>query len=171
MIAFRVFSTLFVCGYAAISHFDPASAQPAADFYRGNQIRLIIPSGPGGGYDVYGRTFARHFGRHIPGNPTIVSQNMPGAGGLLATNHVYLRGARDGTVLTNAFNTMTLEPLLGGTGVQYDPLKFKWIGSMGKQDSLCVTWHTSKTKTLQDAMKFETTVASTGVTGNRATVQ
>ena len=108
----------------------PAMADEVADFYRGRQIAVIVGYGPGGGYDLYGRLVARHIGRHMPGTPTVIVQNMPGAGSLRAANHIYNSAPRDGT----AFGIFARNiPLMGLTGhnpaVQFDPRKFNWIGS------------------------------------------
>ena len=108
----------------------PAQADALADFYRGKQLTLIVGYGPGGGYDLYGRLVARHIGRHLPGNPNVVVQNMPGAGSLRAANHIYNTAPRDGT----AFGIFARNvPLMGLSGhnpaVQFDPRQFNWIGS------------------------------------------
>jgi tripartite-type tricarboxylate transporter receptor subunit TctC len=110
--------------------FLPAMADENADFYRGKQLAVIVGYGPGGGYDLYGRLVARHIGRHIPGTPSVIVQNMPGAGSLRAANHIYNSAPRDGT----AFGIFARNiPLMGLTGhnpaVQFDPRKFNWIGS------------------------------------------
>jgi tripartite-type tricarboxylate transporter receptor subunit TctC len=147
----------------------PANADSVADFYKGKQVKFIMGAGVGGGYDAYGRVLARYLGRHIPGNPKIIAQNMPGGGSLKLTNFMYNKAARDGTVIGSNYNTITLEPLIGGRAVKFDPLKLNWLGSMGKQPTVCVIWKTSKTKTLDDAMKRVTVVGATSPTGNRST--
>jgi len=108
----------------------PARADDVAEFYKGKRVNLIVSYGPGGGYDVYGRVVARHIGRHIPGNPGIVVQNMPGAGSLRGANYLYNVAPKDGT----AFGIFARNiPMLGliktGQKVQFDPLKFTWVGS------------------------------------------
>ncbi len=108
----------------------PARADAVADFYKGKQVSLIVGYGTGGGYDVYGRLFARHLGRHIPGNPNVVVQNMPGAGSLRAVNHLYNTAPKDGTAIATFGRDM---PLLGVIGhnpnVRFDARKFTWLGS------------------------------------------
>lgn len=108
----------------------PAKAEAPADFYKGKQLTIIVGYGPGGGYDLYGRLVARHIGRHMPGTPNAIVQNMPGAGSLRAANYIYNTAPRDGT----AFGIFARNvPLMGLSGhnpaVQFDPRKFNWIGS------------------------------------------
>jgi tripartite-type tricarboxylate transporter receptor subunit TctC len=108
----------------------PAQADPVADFYKGKQINLIVGYGPGGGNDVYARLLARHMGRHIPGNPNVVVQNMPGAGSLRAINYIYNVAPKDGTAFGTFARTMPLLSAMGGnTSVQFDARKLTWLGS------------------------------------------
>jgi len=147
----------------------PAAAQN--DLYAGKQIRMVIGSGAGGGYDVYARFLARHISRHIPGNPVIVSQNMPAASGLAATNWAYSPAApRDGSVILATYNALLDDPLYGSPVARFDPLKFEAVGSIAKQQTVCATWYTSKIKTIGQARQQEVTVSSTGSSGDRATM-
>jgi tripartite-type tricarboxylate transporter receptor subunit TctC len=130
---------------------------------------MVIASGPGGGYDTYARVLGRHMAKHIPGQPTMINQNMDGAGGVTAANWAYNIGAKDGTVIVAPYNTVLLEPLFGNKAAQYDTRKFEWIGSIGKQQQACFTWHTSKVTTIEDATKQEVIFAATGATSNSAT--
>jgi tripartite-type tricarboxylate transporter receptor subunit TctC len=108
----------------------PARADAVADFYKGKQIIMVVSYGPGGGYDTYARVLATHMGRHIPGNPTIIPQNMPGAGSLKGANFIYNVAPKDGTVFgTFARNIPLLGLLKTDQNVQYDPRKFTWLGS------------------------------------------
>jgi tripartite-type tricarboxylate transporter receptor subunit TctC len=124
---------MWKCLLAAAAFFIPilpANADAVADFYRGKQLSIIVGYGPGGGYDLYARLLARHISRHMPGTPAAIVQNMPGAGSLRAANYIYNTAPRDGT----AFGIFARNvPLMGLTGhnaaVQFDPRKFKWIGS------------------------------------------
>jgi tripartite-type tricarboxylate transporter receptor subunit TctC len=142
---------------------DAAAAQPTTPFYAGTQIRMVIASGAGGGYDVYARFLARHLSRHIPGNPTIVSQNMPAASGLAATNWAYSAAApRDGTAIVATFNALLDDPLYGSPVARFDPLRFESVGSIAKQQTVCATWHTSRIKTIDQARQQEVTVSATG---------
>jgi tripartite-type tricarboxylate transporter receptor subunit TctC len=139
--------------------------------YVGKQIRMVIGSGAGGGYDTYARFLARHLVRHIPGNPTIVSQNMPAASGLAATNWAYSAAApRDGTVILATYNALLDDPLYGSPVARFDPLKFESIGSIAKQQTICATWHLSPIKTIVQAREREVTVSATGASGDRATM-
>jgi len=109
----------------------PASAQSVADFYQGKQITLIVGAASGGGYDAQARLLARHIGKHIPGNPTVVVQNMPGAGSGKAAAFLYMQGAKDGTDLGAVYPGAIMDPLLGehGDKAPYDPTKFQYIGT------------------------------------------
>jgi tripartite-type tricarboxylate transporter receptor subunit TctC len=107
-----------------------AQADPVADFYKGKQVQIIVGYGPGGGNDVYARLLARHIGKHIPGNPNVVVQNMPGAGSLRAVNYLYNVAPKDGTAFgTFARNMPLLSALGANTNVQFDPRKLTWLGS------------------------------------------
>jgi len=133
-----------------------APADPVASFYRGRTIQLLIGFGPTGGYDTYARTLARFMGKHIPGNPTIVPQNMPGAGSLKVANYIYNVAPKDGTVIGTFARGLPMERLLGRTaGQQFDATKFTWIGSITDEPSVCAFWHTSAVHTWDD-MKSKT---------------
>jgi tripartite-type tricarboxylate transporter receptor subunit TctC len=107
-----------------------ARADAVADFYKGKQVNLIVGYGPGGGYDIYARLLARHFGRFIPGNPNVIVQNMPGAGSLRAVNYLYNIAPKDGTVIGMFSRNMPLIGLLGGNAnAQFNPRRFTWLGS------------------------------------------
>jgi tripartite-type tricarboxylate transporter receptor subunit TctC len=159
-----------VAASAAIAGFTvcafSASALHAADFYKGKELKLVSGSGVGGGYDGYSRLLARHIGDHIPGHPNLVVQNMPGASGIKAANWLYNVAPKDGTVFGGTYNNLVIEPLLGDKQTQFDPRKFQWIGAMGKQYLTCSVWHTSPVHTVEDAMKQEVKVSTTGATGN-----
>lgn len=118
-------------------------AQSAADFYKGKNVDLYIGYSAGGGYDVYARSLARHMGRFIPGNPTIVPKNMPGAGSLVLANWLYNVAPKDGTAFGIIGRGTGFDPLLGSTKAQFDAAKFNWIGSMNDEVSVCVAWHTT----------------------------
>jgi tripartite-type tricarboxylate transporter receptor subunit TctC len=146
-------------------------SQQAKDFYTGKQITLLIGTTAGGGYDAYGRLLARHIGRHIPGNPSVVAKNMPGAGGAALANHLYNRAPKDGTEIATTQNGLPFEKLFhmlspGGKAALFDSTKFGWIGSMTQTVFVTVTWHTSPTKTLKDAMTRETTLGASGTSAD-----
>ena len=132
-----------------------------ADFYRGRSISLVIGFGAGGGYDAYARLLTRHIGRHIPGNPSLVAQNMQGAGGLKATQFLYDVAPRDGTVIGTVARGQPLAPLLLGN-TSFDATRFTWIGSVTDEASLCLSWFTSKARTWRDLMTAETLFAGEG---------
>ena len=115
----------------------PASAQ---DFYRGKTINLIVGNAAGGGYDIYARLLARHMGRYIPGEPSFVVRNMPGAGGMVLSNHIYAQAPRDGLTLGLMGRSNTIEPLLGNPSAKYRPEEFLWVGtpSSYEDDSYCI---------------------------------
>ncbi len=145
-----------------------ANAQDLAKFYKNKQVRFIIPSGAGGGYDSYSRLLARHLGDQVPGKPHLVVENMPGASGLRGTNWLYNVAPKNGTVMGSTYNTLLTEPLLGNTAAQYDPRKFEWIGSITTQYNACMVWGTSTIKTIDDVKAREVRVSTTGMSGNSA---
>ncbi len=131
---------------------SPAAADAVAEFYAGKQVRFVIRSGVGGGYDSYARLLTRHIGRHIPGKPTLVPINMPGGGGIIAANHVALAAPKDGTILTMVSQGLPIDQALGlNTTLKADLRSFHWIGNMSAANQVLAIWHTSQTKTLADA--------------------
>jgi tripartite-type tricarboxylate transporter receptor subunit TctC len=141
------------------------SAQSPEPFYAGRQIKLIISTSVGGGYDTNGRLFARYYGAHIPGNPTVIPQNMPGAGGIRASSFLYSGAPQDGTVVGIVDSSNIVEPLLANTRDQFDPSKVKWIGNMSAEPSLCVSWHATPIKTTEDFLKKDFIVGGSGAGG------
>jgi tripartite-type tricarboxylate transporter receptor subunit TctC len=140
----------------------PALADAVEDFYKGRTITVLIGYSVGGGYDTHARVLAHHLGKHIPGNPAIVTQNMPGAGSLRAANYIYNAAAKDGTTLGVFARGMAMEPLIGGTNAKFDATKLTWIGSAANEISLCATYATSPVKNWNDALSKEFTVAGNG---------
>jgi tripartite-type tricarboxylate transporter receptor subunit TctC len=157
---------LAVAASLSIVSTAPTSAQSAASFYANKNLTFIVPDGVGGGYDAYSRLLARHLADHIPGHPRIVTENMPGAAGLVATNWLYNVAPHDGSVMGATYNTLLTEPLLGDAAAKYDPTKFKWIGSITRQYNVCMVWHTSSIRTIEDARSHEVRVGTTGLAGN-----
>jgi tripartite-type tricarboxylate transporter receptor subunit TctC len=141
---------------------SPALADAVEDFYKGRTITVLIGYSPGGSYDSAGRVLARHMGRYIPGNPSLVPQNMPGAGTLNLANYLYNVASKDGTAFGIFARGMAMEPLIGGTNAKFDATKFSWIGSAANEISLCATFATSPVKTWSDALTQEFTVAGNG---------
>src|SRR5712692_3306313 len=130
MFARRTAAMVVTAAFAAALAVPLAHADAVADFYKGRQVNLIVGFGPGGGYDIYARLLARHFGRFIPGNPNVVVQNMPGAGSLRAVNYLYNIAPKDGTTIGMFSRNMPLIGLLGGnSNVQFNPRRFTWLGS------------------------------------------
>jgi tripartite-type tricarboxylate transporter receptor subunit TctC len=139
----------------------PAGAQSVEEFYKGKAINLAIGFDAGGGYDIYGRLLSRHMGRHIPGRPTIVVQNMPGAGSQRAAQWLYSVAPKDGTALGTFGRQMGIAPLLTPTA-QFDGTKFNWVGSITNEVSTCITWHTSPVKTWNDMLERTLTLGGDG---------
>ena len=126
----------------------PASADSVADFYKGKRISMFVGSEAGGGYDAYARLVTRHLGKFIPGNPEFIVQNMPGGGGLRVTNNLYNVAAKDGTAMGTVQRAILTTPLLDARNpeIHYDPLKFKWLGSLNTETGLVVVWNTAPHK-------------------------
>lgn len=120
-----------------------AAAQSVADFYKGRSVDLYIGYSVGGAYDLYARHLARHMGKHIPGNPTVVPKNMEGAGSLRLANWLYNIGPKDGTAIGTIGRGTGFDVLLGNMKAQFDATRFNWIGSANNEVSVCVAWHTS----------------------------
>lgn len=154
-----VISAIFVAGNTGA-----ARADAVADFYEGKTISLIIGYGPGGGYDTYSRVLARHLGNHIPGNPTIVPQNMPGAGAVVAANFIFNATPKDGTNLGVFASSAALDPLFSGekSKAKFKPEQFTWIGNMNKETFTCGVWKTSGIKNFDELKEKSITFGSTG---------
>jgi len=155
----------YVAFAAAVGSFCascPAHAQSVEDFYRGKSVNLIIGYSVGGGYDLYGRLVSRHIGKHIPGRPAIVPQNMTGAGSLRAAQYIYSVAPKDGTTFGTFGRTIATTPLLTPATAQFDGTKFTWLGSVTNEVSTCVTWHTSPVKTWNDILTKEVPMGGEG---------
>jgi tripartite-type tricarboxylate transporter receptor subunit TctC len=145
----------------ALSLATPARAQTAEEFYRGRTITILVGFTAGGGYDLYARLLGRHIGKHIPGNPTVVVQNMPGAGSMKATQYVYGVAAKDGLTLATVSRGMVTEPLLNGAN--FDPVKLTWLGTITSETSVCATWKTSLVKNWDDMFAREFSLGGSAV--------
>src|SRR5262245_16825233 len=128
----------------------------------GKTVTIYVGFGPGGGYDLYGRVLARHLGRHLPGHPTVVVANMPGAASIRAANYVYNVAPKDGTALGIAAQSIAEEQLLGTVGVSYDVTKLAWIGRIASNVEAAYVWHTAPVKTVDDLRHTTATFAGTG---------
>ena len=141
----------------------PASADQVADFYRGKQIRMVVRTTPGGDYDQYSRLLARFMGKHIPGNPQFVVVNMPGGGGITAANYMAQVAPRDGTVVGIVSQGLAADQALGmSPQLKADLREFNWLGNVVYSNQLLVVWHTSPTRTIEDAKQRVTTIGTTG---------
>lgn len=136
--------------------------QPVADFYRGKQVRIVVGFAAGGSSGLYGDVLGRHMGRHMPGNPSFIPQYMPGAGGLVAANHMAQRAQRDGTEIAITSRTAAFEPLLGNKQANFDPRAFNWLGSANIENSVCIADSATPIKTFADVRKTELVIGSSG---------
>ncbi len=134
----------------------------AAEFYQGKQVTIVVGFSSGGTYDATARLFARHLGKYLPGKPTVIVRNMPGAGSLIAAKSLHSSLPKDGTTIGVVGGGVVLEPLLGNPQATYDPRRFNWIGGRTRDNFLCLVWHTVPVQTLQDVIKRETVVGATG---------
>jgi tripartite-type tricarboxylate transporter receptor subunit TctC len=153
----------FIAAFMALaSTAATAAADPVADFYKGKTLDLIIPSSPGGDYDIRGRMIARFMGRYIPGHPNIVPRNMPAGVGIQAANHMAKVAPRDGTVLHIIFQSMPSYQAMGGQAVEFDVRQFGWIGNTTDSPNVVNSWYTTGIKTVQDVMEKELVVGAPG---------
>jgi tripartite-type tricarboxylate transporter receptor subunit TctC len=159
------FKAGFLLAFMGLLNSGDAVSQPVAEFYAGKTVTLLISSTPGGGYDAYARLLARHIGRHIPGSPTVIPKNMPGAGGLTMANYLFGRAPKDGSEIGTVQNGLPFEKVFHlvspeGQNAVYDSTKFGWIGSITQTVFVTVTWHTAPVKTLSEAMSKEATLGA-----------
>jgi tripartite-type tricarboxylate transporter receptor subunit TctC len=154
-----------VCALIAIGG-APATADPLADFYRGKTVTIVVSSSAAGGYDTVARAVARHLGRHLPGNPTVIVRNMAGAGGIIASNFLYNNAEKDGTVIGLVQNNTPFEPLFGTKEARYDPVKFNWLGTPSSETALVLLWHAVPVNSLAELKTREVAV---GVSGANST--
>jgi len=146
---------------------NPAAAQSGP--FAGKNVTMVIGFGAGGGYDLWGRTVGQHIGKHLPGKPSVVPQNMPGAGSFLAANHIYNAAPKDGTVMGIIARDVALGPLTGAPGARFDATKFSWLGSPTTETNVCIAYHTATVKTARDLFDKQLIVGDTGPgTGTRA---
>jgi tripartite-type tricarboxylate transporter receptor subunit TctC len=152
--------TVAVASIAALT----ASAAAQAPSLAGKSVQMIIGSGSGGGYDLWGRVVARHIGKHLPGNPTVVPQNMPGGGSITAANYIYNVAPKDGTAMGIIASAAVLGPITGAPGARFDPTKMTWLGSPTKETRICIAFNSPrvKVKTVNDLYQNELIVGSAG---------
>src|SRR3954470_8284992 len=154
----RVALSAAVCMLASTA----ASAQTAAEFFKGKTVSLLVGFGPGGEDDLWARVVSRHLPSHIPGNPNVVPVHMPGSGGLLVVNRLYNTAAKDGTAIGMINRGIPFEPLLGGQGTQFDALKINYIGSPGRDTTVCAARKDAAVQSMQDLYSKELSVGGTG---------
>jgi tripartite-type tricarboxylate transporter receptor subunit TctC len=147
---------------AMIAAAPAAHAQTPAEFYKGKQVSLYIGFSAGGTYDLYGRIVARHIGKHIPGNPTVVPRNMEGAGSIRLANFMSTTAPKDGTAIATMGRGGAFGPLFGMKGAQFEAERFLWLGSANDEVSLCASWHLSGIRTFEDVRQKELVIAATG---------
>ena len=161
---------VFAAACVALCGILPAAAQPAGDLFRGKEIALLIGGGVGGGADAYFRLLARHFGRFLPGNPSVVAKNVVGAGGLKLANQIYNVSPKDGTELGDFMTSIALEPLFGNKEAKYETAKFAWIGNMDTDATGCVASRGSLIGGWQDVVGRELNFGASGP-GSTASIQ
>ena len=158
----RLVLPMLVCATLLDAAAALAAGDDVADFYRGKRINFVIGYGTGGGYDIYARLFARFIGDHIPGNPTVVPQNMPGAGSRRAANWLYAVAPKDGTVLACVGQATPTDQALGQPGIQFDARKFNWIGNLVAVNNIMFVWAASGVATIDDAKKKTLSMGASG---------
>jgi tripartite-type tricarboxylate transporter receptor subunit TctC len=142
-----------------------ARAQTADDFFRGKTLTMVISTGVGGGYDLGGRLVARHLSKHLPGAPTVVPKNMPGAGHVRAANYMAVQAPRDGTTIATIGNAIALLQVMDGSGVYYDISKFQWIGTSDTSSATLYVWAATGVTSLEQAKTREVVIGATGAGG------
>jgi tripartite-type tricarboxylate transporter receptor subunit TctC len=158
----RLYRTMTIVVLGLFPQFAFAAAP--ADFYKSRTIFVIIGYSPGGGYDLYARVLAQHLGKHIPGNPTVVPQNMPGAGSIKAASYVFSAAPKDGSVIGTFARGMASTALFGQA--PFDARKFTWLGSVTKDVTLCISWQASAAKTWDDVLAKQVTFGGEGPAGD-----
>lgn len=162
---------LFACMGALLLSATPASAQASRELYQGKEVRLLVGYAAGGGYDAYARAISRVLGRHLPGNPTVIVQNMPGADGLSLANHMAQRAPRDGTVIAITNRNLAVASQLGlvdKSSAQYDSAKFRWIANLNVEVGVVVVRSELGIKNVDDLRQRQVVVGATGTTANNA---
>jgi tripartite-type tricarboxylate transporter receptor subunit TctC len=137
------------------------SADDVAAFYRGRQLRIVVGTAAGGGYDLFARAVARHIGAHIPGNPAVIVQNLPAAGGMVMTNQLYASAPRDGSVIGAPINGIPTAPLLAPAGAHFDATRLIWLGSTNREPYVAFVWRTAPVQSLAELRTRELIVGAT----------
>ena len=159
----RLIPTVLIAALAMAASTAQPFAQDAATFYKGRTVTIVAGSAPGGGVDIYARLLGRHFAKHIPGAPSIVVQNMPGAGSLTAARHMYALAPKDGTAMAVVLSTALFDPLMTGADLaSYDPRKFNFLGNANADTSVCITRRDADVQSYADLFDKELVVGGTG---------
>src|SRR5918998_1515249 len=156
----RFLWTLAFLASAALPAAERAAAQE--EFYKGKTVEVLVGFSPGGGYDIYARALAQFLPKHLPGQPTVIVKNMPGAGSITLVNYLLNIAPKDGTVFGSFDQSLIVAPLFGGEFAKVDASKLSWVGSIAKGNTVCVTWHTSAVKTWDDLLKKPAVFGGTG---------
>jgi tripartite-type tricarboxylate transporter receptor subunit TctC len=150
-----------VCAFATLAAaVTSCAAQGAGDFYKSRTVSILMGTGPGGSYDLYGRTIADHLGRHIPGNPTIIVEHMPGAGGVTAGNFIYNTAPQDGSKILLSHALPLVEKLEPNQGVRFESAKFRWLGTYDSIAQVLTFWHTAPARSISDLKNKDLVVGS-----------
>src|SRR6195256_6699531 len=157
---------LLALGIVAGAGLPQAKAAGGAGSYKGTAVTVVVSSNAAGGYDTFARTVARFMGKHLPGNPAVIVRNMPGAGGMTATNFLYNNADKDGSVIALVQNNTPFEPLFGTKEARYDPVKFNWLGSPSSETAMVLLWHSVPVSSLAELRVREVAV---GVSGANST--
>lgn len=155
-------SVVAIGGVVALATLSCAAVAHADDFYKGKTLEIYVGTDVGGAYDAYARLLARHMHRHLPGTPQPVVRNMPGAGSVVLTNYLFKRAKKDGTEFGIVNQGIPTSQALSEKGVEYDARQMNWIGSTHTTVNVAFAWHTAKVRTIQDAMRDQLIVGTTG---------
>ena len=164
-----IFSAAFLAAAAAgMGSSAPARADTVADFYKANPVTIVVGFGVGGGYDVYSRALTRHMGRHMPGGPSMLVRNMPGAGSMAAANYIYNNAPKDGSQFATFSRSIPSQPLFDSAGVQFDAQNLNWIGSPASEVSVVFAPSDKKFRTIDDLRTREMAVPASGLGADSA---
>jgi tripartite-type tricarboxylate transporter receptor subunit TctC len=146
----------------------PATADPVGDFYKGRTVTIVVSTSTAGGYDTLARAIARHIGKYVAGDPTFIVRNMPGAGGLTATNYLFSAAERDGSIMALVQNNPPFEPLFGTQEARFDPTNFNWLGTPSVETAMVLVWHAVPVYSLDDLRRRETIMGASGANSTPA---
>jgi tripartite-type tricarboxylate transporter receptor subunit TctC len=148
--------------FATLVGAHPLCAEPVEDFYKGKQIRIVTGAVAGDGYDLWSRLLGRHMGKYIPGKPSILVQNMPGAGTVIAANYTFNNAPKDGTVIGSFSRSLPSQAMLGRPNIKFDPRRFGWVGSPESINRLCAVGRAAKAQSMDDVFNYETVLGGIG---------